>query len=90
LLIDLLTPHLPYQGKPLLTLHGLKFIIFFALAGATLWLGIRFERYRPVGIELLNNSSFSENPDLWQMAGPPGSAVVEYPGILHLQSTDAT
>lgn len=70
-------------------LPGLKFIVFFILAGATFWLGSWFERYVPVGPELLHNPGFSENLAQWQLAGPPSAAVIDPAGGLRLQATDS-
>ena len=65
-----------------------KVAAFLILAAVTIVLGFTYNRYRPVGPELLLNGDFSRGLEGWQISGPSGALAVEPPRTVRLQSDD--
>lgn len=64
----------------------LKVVVFLCFATATLLIGISYDRYEPVGPEILINADFSRGLDGWRLKGPSGNIVLEEPGTVRLHT----
>lgn len=67
-------------------LHALKIALFLSLATATILVGIFYDRYEPVGPEVLLNADFSRGLDGWKLKGPAGAITLEEAGTVRLLS----
>ncbi len=67
-------------------LRALKVALFLALAAATILVGVFYDRYEPVGPEVLLNADFSQGLDGWRLKGPAGAIALEDGGTVRLNA----